>query len=222
MNELVQQESGLLGSEEAIERLAGADTAVILIVSDTHGDYEAFEYIVRKYGSESDALLFAGDGIWDIVQYIENAQISEKLYEALPPVVAFVAGNGDADQYRVRIPVGRNLPLPEEAAGFTLTVPARQKLSACGYGIFLVHGHRHSVDFGLEMLIDAARAMDSDIAVFGHTHVPFIEQASHILLLNPGSPSRPRSDSDCSFALLELDAASITPEVKLVTMPGRF
>ncbi len=214
MNTLKQLDSGLLGSDEAVAALAASESARILVLSDTHGHYNVVEAILREFGPHCDALLFAGDGMWDIVQYLENAQESEKYRESLPPVVAFVAGNGDGDQYRVGLPSNGPASEPEDNPGYSLTVPNRQIVRACGYGILLVHGHRHSVDINLEILVDSARAMDCDIAVYGHTHVPFHEDFSHILVLNPGSPSRPRSHSASCFAVIELEATSLVPRLE--------
>jgi putative phosphoesterase len=212
MNPLSQQENGFLGSPEAVEKLIHADSAKLLVISDTHGHYNVLEAIVREFGPTCDALLFAGDGMWDIVQYIENAQEAEKLKDALPPVVVFVAGNGDGDQYRVSLPVVGDAPEPEDVPGFTINVPNRQIMRACGYSILLVHGHRHSVDVSLEVLVDSAHVMDCDIAIFGHTHIPFAESFSHILALNPGSPARPRGHSEPGFAVIELDSNSTEPK----------
>jgi putative phosphoesterase len=218
MNALVQQKNGLLCDAEGAERLEKADSARILVLSDTHGHYDVLEAIVREYGPSCDAMLFAGDGMWDIVQYMENAQESEKLQAALPPVVAFVAGNGDGDQYRVSLPVVGSVFAPEDAPGYSLSVPSRQIMRACGYSILLVHGHRHSVDVSLDLLVDASRAMDCDIAVFGHTHMPFAETYSGILALNPGSPARPRGRHEPGFALIDLDSNSTEPKITFVTI----
>lgn len=213
MNVLTQLDSGLLGSPEAVAALASADSARILVLSDTHGHYNVVEAILREFGPKCDALLFAGDGMWDLVQFIENAQETEKCRDALPPVVAFVAGNGDGEQYRVSLPVTGDTPEPEDVPGYSLTVPSRQIIRACGYSILLVHGHRHSVDVNLEILVDCAHAVDCDIAVYGHTHIPFAEEFTSILALNPGSPSKPRRHADPSFAIVELDSTSTDPKV---------
>jgi len=214
MNALSQHESGIIGSTDAIEGLAHAEAARILVISDSHGHYNVLDAAIRSVGSNCDALLFAGDGMWDIVQYIENAQESEKMREFLPPVVAFVSGNGDGDEYRVNLPVFGDLPEPEDNPGYTLNVPSRQVIRACGYSILLVHGHRYSVDVSLDVLLDSARVMDCDIAIFGHTHIPFMENYSHILALNPGSLSRPRGRSHAGFAIIDLDANSTEPKVE--------
>jgi uncharacterized protein len=218
MNALAQLKNGFLGTQEAVESLAKSDAARLLVVSDTHGHYAVLEAIVREFGPTCDALLFSGDGMWDIVQYLENALDSERIKEALPPVVAFVAGNGDGDQYRVSLPVRGVSNDPEDAPGFTIDVPSRQILHACGYSVLLVHGHRYSVDVNLEVLVDTAHIMACDIVVFGHTHVPFAETFAHILALNPGSASRPRGRSDSGFAIIELEAHSTEPSHRFYTV----
>ncbi len=216
MNSLRQLPGGLYGSPEAVETLEKAGNARLLVISDTHGHYPVFESILREFGAECDALLFAGDGMWDVIQYMENAYSSEKLREALPAVVAFVAGNGDGDQYRISLPVQGDEPLPEDCPGAPVLVLPRQIVKACGYSILLVHGHRHSVEVGLDMLVDSARAMDCDIAVYGHTHVPVVENFAHILAVNPGSAARPRGQSNAGFAIIELDARSTEPKVEFI------
>lgn len=218
---MTQRNGGLLCGDGDAERLAGADAARLLVVSDTHGHYDVLEAILREYGAQSDALLFAGDGMWDIVQYLENARESGRLADSLPPVVAFVAGNGDGDQYRVSLGPSDGAMAPEDAPGWSLTVPQRQILRACGYTILLVHGNRHSVDVSLDLLVDAARAMDCDIAIFGHTHMPCAETYSGVLALNPGSPARPRGKHGPSFALIDLESTSTEPKATFVSVvPG--
>lgn len=218
MNTLVQLESGLLGSPDAVNALSDSESSRVLCVSDSHGHYGVFEAIVREYGPDCDALLFAGDGMWDLVEYVENAHDSERLRGALPPVVGFVAGNGDGDQYRVRLGTSGDPEHPSEAPGCTLIVPSRQIVHASGYSILLTHGHRYSVDVSLEMLVDSAHAMNCDIAVFGHTHIRFAENFTHILALNPGSPARPRGKTEPGFAVIELDATSTEPKTTFYTV----
>ncbi len=213
MNKLERVESGLLGSRDALYALERADQARLLVLSDTHGHYDLFESIVREYGPSSDALLFAGDGMWDVVQYVENAHASERLRVALPPVVAFVAGNGDGDQYRVCLPSNGPVDEPSEAPGFSLTVPQRLVVKACGFSVLLAHGHRHSVDVNPEILVSLARSLACDVAVHGHTHIPFAEEFTSVLVLNPGSPSRPRGHTGPSFALVDLESTVLTPKV---------
>ena len=81
------------------------------------------------------------------------------------------------------------------------------------YKLWLTHGHKYiqwkvTADLGYW-----AKALDQDIVVFGHTHVPLCEYYGDTLLINPGSPSRPRGGSNPSFAVLTLQKGA-TPEVE--------
>jgi hypothetical protein len=81
------------------------------------------------------------------------------------------------------------------------------------FKLWLTHGHRyiqHNVQADLGYW---ARALDQDIVVFGHTHVPFNEYYGEALLINPGSPSRPRGGSRACFAVLTLQKGS-KPQVE--------
>lgn len=211
VNELTIIETGLVGSEDAVRHLAALKKAHVLTISDTHGHYGVFETIVKEYGPSCDALLFSGDGMWDVVQYLENSVENIALLEALPPVVAFVAGNGDGGSYRFSMSALRERLVTEVLAGRTITVPAYQVIRAAGMDVFLTHGHRYSVDVSPEILVEAARAKDCGIAMYGHTHFPFFGKSGKMYILNPGSAARPRGNSSAGFAVLSIDSDNPMP-----------
>lgn len=71
--------------------------------------------------------------------------------------------------------------------------------------IFLTHGHRYNVNFGIENLYYRAREIETDYVFFGHTHIPVLEEIEGIIMMNPGSPILPRtSDGLGSFGVIEL------------------
>lgn len=57
---------------------------------------------------------------------------------------------------------------------------------------FITHGHAYSVYSSTERLREHAKALNCDIVMYGHTHVPEIEKYSGITVVNPGSLSYPR------------------------------
>ena len=72
--------------------------------------------------------------------------------------------------------------------------------------MFLTHGHRYQVNFGLQTLEEAARLRGADIAMYGHTHVPMINQGKDVTILNPGSLTLPRQDGFFhTYMLMEID-----------------
>ena len=63
-----------------------------------------------------------------------------------------------------------------------------------GKRIFLTHGHRYNIYYGINRLYYKGLEENADVVVFGHTHVQHIERAGDMLLLNPGSTSLPRDN----------------------------
>lgn len=74
-----------------------------------------------------------------------------------------------------------------------------------GFKIWLTHGHRYIEGDVKSSLGFWAKHLDQNICVFGHTHIPMCEYYGDNLLVNPGSPARPRGGSEPSFAVLTLN-----------------
>lgn len=205
MNALIQQDSALIGSENAIAALETQNSARLLVFSDSHGDLDTVRSIIMQFGAESDALIFCGDGFCDIAACLEEAFRDENLKEALPPVIAAVRGNGDADSYLLHSGEDED----EEAAPCRkILAPLRLELTAAGRNILAVHGHRHGVDWGTETLLSAAQTMDADMVFFGHTHCVHREEEGGTLILNPGSCSSPRDRLPPAFATVSFPGGS--------------
>lgn len=199
MNALVQHYSQLLGSDKDIEDLANAEKAKLLILSDSHGNNKVAESIIRGFGSDCQALIFTGDGIWDILNTIKTAAVDKALFCALPPVIGLVRGNGDYDTYTV-FSNNDNIPIQ---------IAETQYLTAASRKILFMHGHRHSVDFSTETLFKTATANNADFVFFGHTHRPYKREKNQILILNPGSCSRPRGGFPPTFAVVTVSRANV-------------
>jgi len=60
-------------------------------------------------------------------------------------------------------------------------------IEADGKLIFLTHGDLYRVKMQYDTISRKAEESGADIAVFGHTHIPFCEKNGGIMLLNPGS-----------------------------------
>ena len=56
-----------------------------------------------------------------------------------------------------------------------------------GVRVFCTHGHRYGVYFSTDRLYYAAKEKEADVALFGHTHVPFCEEMDGLTLFNPGA-----------------------------------
>ena len=72
--------------------------------------------------------------------------------------------------------------------------------------MLLTHGHYYNVTVGVERLKEEARERGIDIAMFGHTHRPYLEIGDELVILNPGSISFPRQEGrKPSYILMEID-----------------
>ena len=57
------------------------------------------------------------------------------------------------------------------------------------------------------------RFPEARVIVFGHSHVPWLEDEDRLLLLNPGSPTDKRRQSEYTFALLSVESGDLRAEV---------
>lgn len=195
MIELIENDDRLIGSQAAIEALSKKENARVIVLSDSHGNTEVFRNIILRYGSGCDALIFCGDGLSDLARILEEAESSEELKEAMPPVIAYVQGNCDISAYVLmpgKSPEGRP--------------PVSQVLWAAGKGIYISHGHYESVNFTREPLAMRASAEECQVAVYGHTHIPdsSVDEKYATRIFNPGSCCRPRGGFPPSFLILTL------------------
>ena len=51
------------------------------------------------------------------------------------------------------------------------------------------------------------------IVVFGHSHIPWLEDEDGLLLLNPGSPTDRRRQPEHTFALLRVDEGEVSAQI---------
>lgn len=145
----------------------------LLVVSDTHGDLAALSLIFSWAARRGiGTIAFLGDGLPDLERSCARSGFS--------PLIRAVRGNCDADS----------------------SVPFHRAFDFAGRRFLIVHGHLNGVRDGFDSLVFAAKGADADAAFYGHTHVPAVRRVRKILLVNPGSPSRPRGGSLPSFAVV--------------------
>ncbi|MGI6317535.1 MAG: YfcE family phosphodiesterase [Firmicutes bacterium] len=158
---------------------------LIGVVSDTHIPARASFLPSRLIGllEGVDLILHAGD--------IEEESVLDEL-RVLAPVEA-VAGNMDPLYLKMKLGVEKIVHLGEISLG-------------------LVHGSgipRGAADLVLQKF----NGYRIHGLVFGHSHVPFLEQRGDVLLLNPGSVGDPRRGSTPSCALLNIEGGKLQAEI---------
>lgn len=104
--------------------------------------------------------------------------------------------------------VAGNVDLPE------VDLPETLEFDFGGAKIAMIHdsGRKEGRRKRLEKRFPEAR-----VIVFGHSHVPFLEDENGLLLLNPGSPTDRRRQPRHTFALLRAEEGSVRAEI--LTLP---
>lgn len=70
--------------------------------------------------------------------------------------------------------------------------------------IWLTHGHRYGVKYGLTELIYWGKQFEANIIIYGHTHIPDITWQDNMMIINPGSAGEPRNRGQGTCGVLEL------------------
>lgn len=81
--------------------------------------------------------------------------------------------------------------------------------------IFITHGHKYGVKYGMGMIWDRAVELQADIALFGHTHESLCDYKSGIWFINPGSVAFPR-DGSRSIAILDIEDGDINTSLRII------
>ena len=161
----------------------------ILIMSDSHGRNENVELAIAQVREE----------IGDFQMLIHLGDVGDaRELESLAGVPCYIVrGNTDYDAKLLNANV----------------------IEAGGHRIFATHGHLYQVDMRLDLLRFAALENDCDIAMYGHTHVPYLEEdPDDVTILNPGSISKPRqADHRYTYMVMEIDDEDeVTYELRYV------
>jgi putative phosphoesterase len=150
-------------------------TTRLLLVADTHVPKRARTIPDAVRRAASEVDLIVHAGDW-----VTEAVLDEFL--ALGPVLG-VWGNNDGDDLRARLPE-----------------IARAEIE----GVRVAVVHETGAATGRERRMDAAFP-DTDLLVFGHSHIPWdTTTPAGLRLLNPGSPTDRRRQPRCTMMTLAL------------------
>ncbi len=82
-----------------------------------------------------------------------------------------------------------------------------------GVRVGLVHGHEGPDGEDIPSRAYGAFGDQVDVICFGHSHKPLMERRGSVLMLNPGSPTDKRGESQYSFAVLRLHDGTAEAEL---------
>lgn len=104
---------------------------------------------------------------------------------------------GDRREYDIKAVAGNMDWSPAYNAALTFTLGKHK--------VFLTHGHHFGVHYGMEDLLEAARKCGADRVFYGHTHIAARVEEDGVLILNPGSLSKPRGGADRTYLVFDVD-----------------
>ena len=84
--------------------------------------------------------------------------------------------------------------------------PEVLQLTLDGVKFFLTHGHRYSVKYTLDALLNAAYFAGADMVLFGHTHRAMSETMQGLYVVNPGTAG---VGVLCTYACIETENGAI-------------
>ena len=156
----------------------------VAVISDTH--------LPRGRRTLPDAcvkVLRGADLVLHAGDFVSVAFLEE--LRALGPPVEGVHGNMDEPALKAALPQQRVVEVGNVRVGLVHDAGAR---------------------VGREARL-AARFPDCAAVVYGHTHVPQMEQFQHLWVLNPGSPTDRRRQPVHTMLVVRLSRRRITPEL---------
>ncbi len=160
----------------------------ILLCSDIHGSSYFAQKILNIFEKEkADILAITGDILYHgarnpLPKDYNTLKTAELLNNYKEKIIA-VKGNCDSEVDLMVL----EFPLYDSAFLFNGK-----------YKIHMTHGHIYNKD-------NIPTIQKGSILAYGHFHVPLLEEKNGIILLNPGSVSIPKENSNHSYAIIDND-----------------
>ncbi|HEX5848651.1 MAG TPA: metallophosphoesterase family protein [Rubrobacter sp.] len=134
-----------------------------------------------------------------MIPHLERADLILHAGDLMDPTLL-----GELSTYAPTRAVRGNLDLPEDG------LPETLELEFGGAKVAMIHdsGPRRGRRARMGRRFPEAR-----VVVFGHSHIPWLEDENGLLLLNPGSPTDKRRQPDHTFALLRAEGGEVAAEI---------
>lgn len=176
------------------------------IVSDIHADATALSRALEDMPS-TDMLLCPGDAISEYRFCPDTVNLLKRAG------VVCIQGNHELVLFGGRNPAYLQKcrdTFSSESLDFLAQAPLTRELECGGATILMVHAspwepYDEYIYPGSARLQQLA-GLSCDLVCFGHTHVPFVQRAGAVLVVNPGSPSQPRDqDRRGAYAIVDTE-----------------
>lgn len=131
----------------------------ILVMSDTHGKRTWVTNLIKEH-IDADAIFYLGDGETDL-----ELGLAENGIDINSANVFQVCGNCDKDS--------------SEAVTIVATLE--------DISFLLTHGFDQCVERGTQRLVEQAKEMGCQVALYGHIHKQCLEEEEGVITYNPGA-----------------------------------
>lgn len=95
--------------------------------------------------------------------------------------------------------------------GPELDLPETLELDLDGVPVAMIHDSGPKKGRRARM---GRRFPEARVVIFGHSHIPFLEDEDGLMLLNPGSPTDRRRQPEHTFGLLWAEGGAVRAEVR--------
>lgn len=159
----------------------------LFFMSDIHGSLYYLNKALERYKEENaDYIIILGDELYHgarnpLTRDYNPKEVAAVLNSLSDKIIA-IRGNCDSevDQMVIDFPI---------TSTYSMVLYENKRL-------FLTHGHIYNED-------NLPKLSDSDVFLYGHTHIPKAEKLNGITVINPGSISLPKENSPHSYGILE-------------------
>lgn len=158
----------------------------LLVISDSHGNRSAIRRVIEEHPN-ADMIVFLGDG----------AKEAEDISAELPTMAT------DCRDMRI---------LRGNCDVFDFGLENELIFRVDKVTVFACHGHTRMVKSGIDYLFAKARTVGAALALFGHTHEPYLKEEEGIILLNPGSVGL-SIDGKCHYAFISINGSEIKAQL---------
>jgi protein phosphatase len=209
------------GTERTADAATAGRTVKILIASDVHGNTSALMALLER--ETYDEFWVLGD----LVDYGPEPQAVVRMIRERAALV--VRGNHDhavgydvdprcSAPFRAMAEATRRLALAaldDDDKRYLCQLPLTSAAERGGQRFFLCHATPSDPLFAYcppdsPSWLQEISAIDADVILVGHTHVPFIREVERRTVLNPGSLGQPKDGGpDASYAVWQDGALSL-------------
>lgn len=204
----------------------------LAVISDIHGNLPALEVVLADIDRQGvDDLLCLGDLVGygafpnEVIELIRNRGIPT-IMGNYDDGVGFDRDNCGCQYKDPRLETLGDQSLTwtqervtDENKAYLRTLFPAIRRTIEGHECLFVHGSPRKLneyvyeDRPVETLERIAASAQSDVLVFGHTHLPYQKQVSSVLFVNTGTVGKPKDgDTRAGYVLFEVTAQRVTPQ----------